>query len=648
MGAIRPGLIDPELDVQGVLAINNARSLVDEQNERGPVDATGTGDSFTGPASGLMTLTDAAAAFTAAAVGHYITIAGATSGGNNGTFLVTARTGTTITYVNAAGVAEAYTGGYTVFAPLSQKDHNEFDVTDRRAIKGTTNHYDAIPVYQRPDAVGTNVPANLTNIAGKTLDARADVVDVKRASIKLRPSISGALTGTVAIADETITFTGFHFTADDLNSFLTLTNGTATGAAGTYRIKAVTNGQSLELDGLAPTGAGTVNWTLESDLKGVLDATKYTDAVDRTGIPTADAGEVDETVYDATFVGVTDPLTAAGLVEEDGDVIFGRQFGETKDPEQTAVNEGTRFFVQLLTGVNSGAAVDSSLQIISGRTGAAASVTNATNNITGLSGMQTEDVGKYITLSGTAVDGNQRHARITAYISPTSVTVSGAAFSTDANSGSLLWQVSRHPGTVCLFTAQRVRSDNRSETAGRTILTSGVSTDAELANAVARLRDYTGAGINATSPSLTNVGNFFPFSDIPSPAASDLTEAVNVLNQEIGNRDYTGAFLTDGETITASLQALSNAIGAANVLRIIERVTVTIPKNTAHTLPGANTYTVDGTFNGQNMDVHVRKLLLDPGPRDTDSNDYEETSTTQVTFYERVKAGDSINYHIRA
>jgi len=648
MGAIRPGLIDPELDVQGVLSINNARSLVDEQNERGPVDATGTGDSFAGPSGGQMTLTDAGAAFTAAAVGHYIEITGATTPANNGTFLVTARTGTTITYVNAAGVAEAYTGPYSVFAPLSQKDHNEFDATDRRLIKGTAQHYNDIPTYQRPTAVGTNVPANLANIAGKTLDARADVMDIKRPTINLRPSIAGTLTGTVATADETINFTGHHFVAGDVNSFITLVNGTATGAAGTYRIKAVTNGQSLELDGLAPTGNGTVSWTLEADLKGVLEATKYTDAVDRTGIPTADAGAHDETVYDATYVGIVDPRTAAGIVEEDADPIFGRQFGESKDPEQTVVNQGTRFFVQLMTGANSGAAVDSALQSIAGRTGAAASVTNATNNITGLSGMQTEDVGKYITLNGTSVDGNQRHARITAYISATSVTVDGAVFVTDANSGSLQWQVSRHPGVLCFFTAQRFRSDNMPETAGRGVLTSGIVTDAELSNAIARLRDYVGAGVNETNPGLTNTGNYFPFSDIPSPLASDLTEAVNVLNQEIGNRDYTGGILADGQTVTASLQALSNAIGAASVLRVIERVSVTIPKNTAHTLPGGNTYTVDVTNNGVNMDVHVRKQLFDPGPIDTGSNDYEETSTTQVTFYARVKAGDSINYHIRS
>ena len=645
MSAIRQGIIDPELDIQGVLSLDNARDLADEQNECGPQDATGSGDSFAF-ASPIVTLTDAAGLFTAAMVGHYVTIAGSTTPANDGTFLVTAQGGTTLSFVNAAGVAEAYAGTWTVAPPLSAKDHIEFNATDRKNIKGTAQHYTDVPTYQRPTAVGTNVPANLTNIASKTLDAFAQVVDVKRTAVTLRPSISGTGSVTLAIADETAVFDDMSFVAGDLDSFITISN--STDADGTYRIKAVTDGQTLELDGLNSATAETADWALEGGLKGVLDATKYTDAVDRTGIPTGDSGEEDETVYDATFVGVLDPVVNAGIVEEDLDPIFGRAYGEEKDPAQTTTNEGTRFFVQLLSGANSVAAVDTTLEIIAGRTGSAASVTNASNNITGLTGMQTEDVGKYITISETAVDGNQRHAKITAFVSATEVTVDGAAFATDANDGSIVWQISRHPGTLCMFTPQRVRKDNLSETAGRNILTTGIATDAELSNSLARLRDYSGAGVNDTNPALTNTGNFYAFSDIPSPAASDLTEAVNILNQEIGNRDYTGGILSDGQTITASLQALSDSIGSASVVRTIERLSVTIPKNTAHTIPGAQTYTIDGANNGANMDIHWRKQLRDPGPNTVSSNDYEETSTTSFTPYEPVKAGESVNYHIRS
>ena len=71
-----------------------------------------------------------------------------------------------------------------------------------------------------------------------------------------------------------------------------------------------------------------------------------------------------------------------------------------------------------------------------------------------------------------------------------------------------------------------------------------------------------------------------------------------------------------------------------------------VAKNVAHALPGGNTYTLDGTDNGLNMWVVWRKLFRDPGPNTTQSNDYDETSTTSITPYEKLKDGDSINYMI--
>jgi len=71
----------------------------------------GVGDTI-GGAAPAMTLTDAAALFTADMVGRFITIAGATSLANNGTFLITAFTNPSlITYTNNFGVAEAFAVG---------------------------------------------------------------------------------------------------------------------------------------------------------------------------------------------------------------------------------------------------------------------------------------------------------------------------------------------------------------------------------------------------------------------------------------------------------------------------------------------------------------------------------------------------------
>lgn len=70
---------------------------------------SGVGDSFTF-GSPNVTLTDATAAFDGGDVGQYVQITGATSPANNGYFPVTAQGGTTLTFTNPNGVAEAFTG----------------------------------------------------------------------------------------------------------------------------------------------------------------------------------------------------------------------------------------------------------------------------------------------------------------------------------------------------------------------------------------------------------------------------------------------------------------------------------------------------------------------------------------------------------
>lgn len=75
---------------------------------------TGTGDSMTVSGS-TVTLTDAGAAFVAADVGRYITIAGSDLASNNGRFLVTARAATTVSFTNGDGQAEAsFTGTWFI------------------------------------------------------------------------------------------------------------------------------------------------------------------------------------------------------------------------------------------------------------------------------------------------------------------------------------------------------------------------------------------------------------------------------------------------------------------------------------------------------------------------------------------------------
>lgn len=90
-------------------------SLVDVNT----VVKSGTGDSFTF-AVNVVTLTDAGGGFGAEFIGKTITITGATSPANNGSWLITGVPGATqLQWMNPAGVAEAYAGAWTVRgAPL--------------------------------------------------------------------------------------------------------------------------------------------------------------------------------------------------------------------------------------------------------------------------------------------------------------------------------------------------------------------------------------------------------------------------------------------------------------------------------------------------------------------------------------------------
>jgi hypothetical protein len=143
---------------------------------------------------------------------------------------------------------------------------------------------------------------------------------------------------------------------------------------------------------------------------------------------------------------------------------------------------------------------------------------------------------------------------------------------------------------------------------------------------------------------LTNTGNFYAFVNLPDGTPS-VTEALNTLNAQIGDRNYTGPYLSDGQTVTASLQALSNAVSGANVVRYIERLAADVAANTSHLLPGGATYILDGGNNGMGLSVYTRGILRDPGTV-VNGDDYAETDTTHVTFYSLTKAGDHINFYV--
>lgn len=142
--------------------------------------------------------------------------------------------------------------------------------------------------------------------------------------------------------------------------------------------------------------------------------------------------------------------------------------------------------------------------------------------------------------------------------------------------------------------------------------------------------------------SLINTSNNFIFSTLSSNPT--IVDILNALNDQIGNRNYTGSILTSGQTITQSLQALSNASGgSSSFLRVNEVVLADVAPNTTRVLPLGNSYTP--SVNGQNMQVFVRGILKQPGDIN-DSASYQEIDSTHVKFYQSLVKGDVITYII--
>ena len=660
MATTLENLIDQALDIAGS-ATHNSMPYAEESAFLGRALAGQVGAAanvVAGAGAGNMRVSGLANMLSSH-VGGFLTLGGAAAGGNNGTFLIYAFVNvTTVDVVNAAAVVPDGNNGAIVWTqrrPYTLQSEQDFERTDRANIKGVA--FDAaIPVYERPTAIGTDVDANLNNIAGKTADALATVRNVYNKDLKLPPSIADD-DGNVLIADETITFTKHHFTADDVDSFVTLVDGTSVGAAGTYRVKAVTDGKTLELDGLAATGAGTCTWTREGDLKGILTSRGYADTVDRTGVPVADAGAEDETFWDATHIEVLSSQPGgeiSTIQDETANRIWGRSFGDAKDPNKTVTNEASRLFMQLMTGDNDAGASVSAIEPVAGGNGSAASLPGANKTVTGLTGMTEADIGLYLTLWNLAAD-EAGHYKITAVPSATSATVERAAgnFTADA-SGAVNWQLSRHSGILHTFHPDRFRNDNLNETWARTVLIGGSGGTSELVIDIDEIRDTIGIldGDTDLSAYLTNTGNFFAFSDLPD-ATPSVVEALNVLNAQIGDRDWddpaaAALGLIDGELLTDTIQKIADAVSASSIVRTIEELAAPILPGVTHNLPGGIGYTPDGTGHGANLWLYTRCQLRHPGPN-VAKHEYEEVAgapSTQILIKRALNATDILDYFI--
>lgn len=498
------------------------------------------------------------------------------------------------------------------------------------------------------------MPTVLENVLDQALDiagslAHSDsLTPLTNESSMLGSAISGQTGSGASITNSggTIIVTGLTgMTAQSVGRFLTI-SGAATGANnGTFLIVELNSATSVDISnasGATDANNGSIIWT-ERNSYSLQDDLNYV----RT-----DRAAIKGVAYDQpipTYTRCTDTVT---LIPANLSNIAGK----TTDAKSLVVN---RKFENAIVGVGDGYTVMTGVGLFSWA--------DATNR-TGVPLYDGADAGNdracYVEIIDPETEsalevltGAKAGERIFGF---TRAGVSGVdGYSVEvqfrsvmkgdsiANSTVYTWE-SGQPSIVDLYYGFRECLDTMDETALRVVLTNGIIGDADLSQDITDVRTTIGISDDVTDLAglLTNTSNFYIFSDLPDGTPS-VVEALNTLNEQIGDRNYSGSILSDGYTITQSLQQLANAItvGATGITKIVERLSSDINAGTPHTIPGGNSYTPDNTDNGTGMWVFTRGILRSPGPV-VDGNYYDETSTTEITFYSTLKAGDHIHYFI--
>jgi hypothetical protein len=579
--------VDQELDVKGSNTQVANRTLTDETGGLGqPLSGqTGSAANITVFGGGLSTLTGLTG-MTANSVGNFLTVGGAATVANNGTFLIAAYvSATSVQVANSAGVAPDANNGALTWAEreaYSLQDDLNFERTDRQAIKGV-NYDQPIPVYVRPTAIGTNVPANLANIAGKTLDSFARSVSRGQFNWAVEPTLTDI-----------------------------------------YGAALLKHSDAVDETGVPCFDAAPWVGDYNTCYVEVVDATTGNELEVLSGI------HLGEKIFGITQNGSS---TSPNSVEvkwyscPNGGNISTSSTAYTWEQGTSTAKTGT-----------------TTVTVVPGTNGA-----SALTGLTAGGFAAPADVGTWLTVSGSVNPANDGTFVILSVQSATAVTVQNHAAVAEASSPTVTWtqHTKTQPTFVNLTYGYNQRLDQLDQNAFRFPMASGLVGDADLRQDIIDLQS-TGGWIDGTtnlSTYLTNLAANFVFFTLPGGAGDTVVAALNALNTQIGDRTYTGGILASGQTIAASLQALSTAISGGTVMRYIERLGASVNANTSHLLPGGATYVLDGTNNGRHLFVYWRGLLRDPGSV-VNGDDYAETDTTHITPYAKINQNDHINYFV--
>lgn len=176
----RRNALDQLLDISGSLNHDSSLDVSEELSRFGAPVSGQTGSSASINVGGTVVVSGLTG-ISSISQGNFITISGAATAANNGTFLITTvLSATSVEIDNTSAATDANNGSisWVERQPYSLEDDINYVRSDRAAIKGV-EYYEAIPTYFRCVDQLTEVPANLSNIAGNTIDAKAFVINKK-------------------------------------------------------------------------------------------------------------------------------------------------------------------------------------------------------------------------------------------------------------------------------------------------------------------------------------------------------------------------------------------------------------------------------------------------------------------------------------
>ena len=413
---------------------------------------TGTGDTIGGSAPN-MTLVDAGATFSAGQVGQSITISGATTPANNGTFLITGFTSATqITFQNLSGVAESFSGTWTILGVpdsnlagiVADKTRTRTGAAGDVTTTGATNQVNSASAAFTAADVGRVIKLTggtnnngVYKIATVPSGTQVTVTTLADAAVSFGAGGSG---GTFEIGDRLYMF------YNNASTGAGKINYTETLAPGTFltRTVSMTNGANCNIQNqngenqkiaIDPAN-GNVYW-LSNDTQQQINKYDVTAnahsfiAISNASLLSPAGGVVVGGASPATNPGTPTFFNAILVNSKFDEIWVGSDAGYFEIAKSTfAAASIKRYFGTEATTYVSG--TPSTTGTGNGTTGLTFSTPNVTLNATGTP-FVASDVGKFIVITGATAAANNGVFPINAFNSSSSIRYTNSAGVTQAN-----------------------------------------------------------------------------------------------------------------------------------------------------------------------------------------------------------------------